>query len=170
MTRSGRPIGSSSSQSTPSSNQLKRVLSLSTPVQSSWCQHSVSASSSSPPVVCSTRIKQHSHVYTRLQAAAAAAASNSSSTSSINANSRRNNIFTPTICIESIKDNNIKQRLKAIAAAVQRIYKQHIQHKHHEVECDYVFAIPLDGFGVNGVQLYFKVGECVTWLHDELLW
>lgn len=177
VSRSGRPIVSS--QSMPLPNNLKRVLSLSTPGQPSWCHRSVSSPSSSPPVVRSTRITKQSDVYDRLIAASSAAAAasnvhdrNSSSTvsSSSTITTLSRNIFTPTICIDSIKDDNIKKRLKAIAAAVQRIYKQHIEHKHHELECDHVFAIPLDGFGVDGVQLYFKVGKCVTWLHDELLW
>ncbi len=45
-----------------------------------------------------------------------------------------------------------------------------MQHKHQELESDHVFSSPLDGFGIDGLQVYFKSGECITWLHDELLW
>ena len=76
----------------------------------------------------------------------------------------------PTINIDSVKNDTLKQRIKAIATAVQQQYKSHTASKHLEIECDHVFATPLDGFGIDGVQLYLKSGECVTWLHDELLW
>ena len=83
---------------------------------------------------------------------------------------RHRNIFAPFININSIKDETLKQHFKAVAVSLQQQYKQHVPHKHLELECDHVFSEPLDGFGVEGLQLYFKHGECVTWLHDELLW
>ena len=36
--------------------------------------------------------------------------------------------------------------------------------------CDHVFTPPLDGFGISGLQIYFKHGLCITWIHDEILW
>lgn len=33
-----------------------------------------------------------------------------------------------------------------------------------------MFLSPLDGFGIDGLQVYIKSGECVTWLHNKVLW
>lgn len=69
-----------------------------------------------------------------------------------------------------LKEPVIRQRLVEIAREVQQYHKQIIPFKHQELECAHVFSSPLDGFGIDGLQLYIRPGECVTWLHDNLLW
>jgi hypothetical protein len=120
------------------------------------------------PVVESTLISRDK-VYTRLINASEAAKS-FTDTTTIDRKPQEQNIFMPTINIDSVKNDTLKQRIKAIATAVQQQYKSRTALKHREIECDHVFATPLDGSGIDGVQLYLKSGECVTWLHDELLW
>ena len=150
---------STSSSSTTSAQQLKQVLplSMSTHTHPSYSQQSV-PSSQPPPTIRLTTLKQ-GEAYERLIHA---------STSSTVTSTKH--IFTPSINISCVKDDAIRQRLIDIARAVQQQYKQHTPLKHQEMECDEVFASPLDGFGISGLQVYIKSGECVTWLHDELLW
>jgi hypothetical protein len=150
---------STSSSSTTSAQQLKRVLPLSmtTHTHPSYSQQSIS-SPHPPPTIRLTTLKQ-GEAYERL----VHASSSSTVTSS-------KHIFTPSININCVKDPAIRQRLIDIARAAQQQYKYHTPRKHQEVECDEVFISPLDGFGISGLQVYIKSGECVTWLHDELLW
>ena len=148
----------SSSTSTPT-ERLRRVLpfTASTHTQRSYGQQTISAPRS-PPTIQITTLTQHES-YRRLI--------NASTSSSPTTNQH---IFTPSININSITDPTVRTRLIDIAQATQQQYKQVTPHKHQELECDHVFSSPFDGFGISGLQVYIKSGECVTWLHDELLW
>ena len=150
---------STSSSSSTSVQQLKQALplSMSTHTHPSYGQQSI-PSSQSPPTIQLTTLKQ-SEAYERLIHASTA--------SHVTPNKH---IFTPSININCVKDPVIRQRLIDIARAAQQQYKQRTPRKHQEIECDDVFTSPLDGFGISGLQVYIKSGECVTWLHDELLW
>ena len=152
----GRSI---SSPSVTAAQQLKQILPLSmtTHTHPSYSQQSI-PTSHPPPTFKLTTLKQ-SEAYERI----IFASTSSSATPD-------KHIFTPSINIHCIKDLAIKQRLTDIARAVQQQYKQCTSRKHEEVECEEVFTSPLDGFGISGLQVYIKSGECITWLHDELLW
>ena len=147
-----------SSTSTPA-QRLKQVLpfTITTHTQQSYSQQTISAPRS-PPTVSITTLSQYES-YKRIVWA---------STASSPAASKH--IFTPSININCVKDPAVRKRLIDIAREAQQYYKQNTPHKHQEVECDHVFSSPLDGFGISGLQVYIKSGECVTWLHDELLW
>jgi hypothetical protein len=154
---------------------LQQALPFTTPTytQKSYCQYTIPSTTNSPPVIHSIPISRQSDAYARLVEASSAATSamrDPQSTTTSTRLSRYRNIFTPSISIDSIKDDTIKQHLKTIATSVQQHYKQHVPHKHLELECNHVFSTPLDGFGIEGLQLYAKVGEAVTPLHDETLW
>ena len=79
-------------------------------------------------------------------------------------------VFAPSIALNSINNPSIQQHLQAIAQTAQTHYQQHVKQLSSEVMCDHVFIPALDGFGVQGLQLYFKNGYCIAWIHDELLW
>ena len=147
-----------SSTSTPS-QRLKQVLPFTTTThtQQSYSQQTISAPRS-PPTVSVTTLSQPES-YQRIISA---------STASSPATNKH--IFTPSININCVKEPAVRQRLIDIARAAQQYHKQTTPHKHQELECDHVFSSPLDGFGIDGLQIYIKSGECVTWLHDELLW
>jgi hypothetical protein len=155
-----------SSTSPPSStSQLRQMLSFNASYpQEAYCQFSVTGPSPQPVVESS--VLSRSDAYQRLIKASESARSSTD----MPRDPQQQNVFLPTINIDSIKNDPLKQRLKTVVTAVQHQYKSHTPHKHLEIECDHVFATPLDGFGIDGVQLYLKSGECVTWLHDELLW
>ena len=158
-----------SSSSTSSARHLQHALTLNAAyTQEVYYQHSV-AGPSPLPVVESVMIA-HDEAYGRLIKASEAASAFTRTTTKGQRVPQQQNIFMPTINIDSIKDDTLKQRIKAVATAVQHQYKSHTALKHLEIECDHAFATPFDGFGIDGVQLYLKSGECVTWLHDELLW
>lgn len=148
-----------SSSSTTTAQQLKQVLplSMSSHTHPSYSQQSI-PSSQPPPTLQHTILKQ-SEAYERLVHA--------STSSTVTPNKH---IFTPSININCVKDPTIRQRLIDTAHAAQQRYKLQSPRKHQEVECDDAFTSPLDGFGISGLQVYIKSGECVTWLHDELLW
>lgn len=150
-----------SSSSSTSIQQLKQALplSMSTHAHPSYGQQSIPSSSSQPPPTIQLITLKQKEAYERLILASTA--------SSIQSN---RHIFTPSININCIKDPQIRQRLIDIARVAQNQYRQQIPCKHQEVECDKVFTPPLDGFGISGLQVYIKSGECITWLHDELLW
>ena len=78
--------------------------------------------------------------------------------------------FVPSIQTQSIQNASVQQHLRSVGTEVQQFYQHHVPPLHYEILCDHVFVPPLDGFGVNGVQIYFKHGICVSWLHDEILW
>ena len=163
-----RSTSQQSSSSICSQQRLRQTLSFnSSYTQDAYCQYSVTCSSPQP-VVENTTISRD-EAYARL-VKASKAASSFTDTTAIQRISQQQNVFMPTINIDSIKNDTVKQRVKAIATAVQHQYKLRTASKHLEIECDHVFVAPLDGFGIDGVQLYLKSGECVTWLHDELLW
>ena len=148
------------SSSTPTSAQrLKQVLpfSASTHTQQSYSQQTISAPRS-PPTVSVTTLSQPESDQRMISA----------STASFPTTNKH--IFTPSIGITCVKEPVVRQRLIDIARAAQQYHKQTTPHKHHELECDHVFASPLDGFGIDGLQVYIKSGECITWLHDKLLW
>lgn len=163
-----RSTSKRSASSSSSSQQLRREFSFNASyTQEAYCQYSISCPSPLP-VVESTDIALD-EAYTRLISASETASSFTDTTISHRI-PQQQNMFMPTINIDSIKNDTLKQRIKAVATAVQQQYKLRTTFKHLEIECDHVFATPLDGFGIDGVQLYLKSGECVTWLHDELLW
>jgi hypothetical protein len=78
--------------------------------------------------------------------------------------------FAPSIALHSIANSSVQQYLQAIAHAAQIYYQQRVKRLSTEVMCDHVFTPALDGFGVMGLQIYFKNGYCIAWIHDELLW
>jgi hypothetical protein len=163
-----RSTSKPSSSSTVSSQHLQKALSFDTSyTQEAYGQFSIICPSS-PPVVESAVIA-NDEAYTRLMKAAESASAPTTWATSDRI-AQQHNVFMPFINIDSIRNHILKQRIKAVATAVQHQYKSRVAHKHREIECDHVFATPLDGFGIDGVQLYLKSGECVTWLHDELLW
>ena len=162
-----------SSSSAPASEvavqQLKHAMPLTSTSHTllSFCQTLKTPATESPPVFRSTRIRGQANVYQRLTQAAF------SSTTSTNPSTcfhSINNIATPFIGINDIHDETIQQRLKAIATMINEHYKHHTPRQHHELDCDHVFTPPLDGFGIQGLQLYIKHGASITWLHDEILW
>ena len=150
----------SSSQKVPSISNLQQALPLTMPThkQNSYSHHRVPSPHSTPVLRTTTLTQEES--YKRLWYASTLATQPPVD----------QHIFTPSININCITDPVIRRRLISIATAVQQQYKYSVQHKHQELECDHVFSSPLDGFGIDGLQVYFKSGECVTWLHDELLW
>jgi hypothetical protein len=141
---------------------LKRVLPFTNPThtQQSYNQRMISPSNKTSPVYRSTVIKSQSDAYTRLVEASV----------TTTASPPNRNIFTPSISIDTINNTIVQQRLKGIAISVQQQHKQSTPHKHLELECDHVFTPPLDGFGIGGLQVYFKRGTGISWIHDELLW
>ena len=72
--------------------------------------------------------------------------------------------------LSSIQNTVVQQYIKNIATQAQQHYQQHTSQQHIELLCDQVFTPPLDGFGVQGLQVYFKHQFCIAWLHDEVLW
>ena len=80
------------------------------------------------------------------------------------------NVFAPSIAICSIRNPAIQQHIKSIAQQVQITYQQRVKRLTFELLCDHVFIPPLDGFGIEGLQVYFKHGYSISWIHDELLW
>ena len=64
----------------------------------------------------------------------------------------------------------LQQRLRHIAAEVQHQYQQQNDIQYHELDCDFVFKEPLDGFGLKGLQFYLKSRFSISWLHDEMIW
>lgn len=150
---------STSSSSVSAAQQLKYMfpLSMSTHSHPAYNQQ-VTMEFQSPPTFKLTTIKQN-EVYDHLIHA---------STTSVIPPDK--NIFIPSINIKCIQDERVRQRLIDTARAAQHQYKQYTTRKHQEIECDDVFSSPLDGFGISGLQVYIKSGDCITWLHDELLW
>ena len=148
----------SSSVSTPS-QRLKQILPLTahTHIQQSYSQQTVPAPRSPPTVSITTLPQQESYQRIILASTASRPTANK-------------HIFTPSININHVKEPVVRQRLIDIAQDAQRYHQQTTPHKHQELVCDHVFSFPLDGFGIDGLQVYIKSGECVTWLHDELLW
>jgi hypothetical protein len=165
--RSTSTQSSSSSSSSPA-QRLRQIISTNASYkQEAYCQHSVTGPD--PPPVVEGTVIPHGEACERLIKASETTSSFTSTTTEQRA-PQQQNIFMPFINIDSIKNDTLQQRIKAVAAAVQQLYKSRTVAKHLEIECDHAFATPLDGFGIDGVQLYLKSGECVTWLHDELLW
>ena len=80
------------------------------------------------------------------------------------------NVFAPSIALPSIHNPSLQQHIKSIAQQAQTAYQQRVKRLTFELLCDHVFTPPLDGFGIEGLQVYFKHGYSISWIHDELLW
>jgi hypothetical protein len=160
-------LRSTSDSSTASLRHLRQALSFNPSYNQEAFSHHTISGPSAPPVVESTALS-HDNAYAHLTKASETARGFSDSTTT--QYSPQHNVFAPFINIDSIRNDTIKQKLKTIAMSIQHEYKLRTTLKHLEIECDHVFATTLDGFGIGGLQLYLKSGECVTWLHDELLW
>jgi hypothetical protein len=171
---SSHPSARSSTSSTDPSQLLKKALpfSLTTHEQESYCQTDVTTSTTKdPPVYRTSKVRQMDS-YARLVQASKTMASLHQQPDTISdyKSDPKHHLFTPSINIKSIHSQNIQQHLMTIIATAQQLYKQHTPRQHLELECDHVFTPPLDGFGIEGAQLYFKHGLSVTWLHDEIMW
>jgi hypothetical protein len=139
---------------------------LTTHTQHSYDQELIESESEDAPVFRSTSFDRHVDAYVHLVMAFQLANKYIKPTKS----TPDFNIFTPSISLSSIKDKNIQQKLTTIAYTAQLHYQQHIPQQSQEYMCDHVFTPPLDGFGLGGLQVYFKHGFCISWLHDEVLW
>src|SRR6185503_1208661 len=77
--------------------------------------------------------------------------------------------FAPFVATDGILLPSIRSHLRHVALQAQKHYQRRVPRLQHEVMCDHIFTPPLDGFGISGLQTYFKHGFCITWIHDEIL-
>jgi hypothetical protein len=154
----------------PRIDHLRHVLpfKLSTHTQAVFKQQLVD----SKPTFQSTTYKKHSDAYTNLLRAHDLHTSALKQPHTIPhiTIEPSHHVFAPSIALNSINNPSIQQHLQAIAQTTQTHYQRHVKQLSSEVMCDHVFTPALDGFGILGLQLYFKNGYCIAWIHDELLW
>jgi hypothetical protein len=127
-----------------------------------------------PPCYRSHTLTKHEDIYTRLVRASSEALAAQAQPDTIAAfpDEPHSSIFTATVTVNGFfaAAKPLKDRLTNIARAAQTLYTSHTIRPHQALEVDHVFSPPLDGFGINGLQNYFKRRLCITWLHDELMW
>lgn len=126
------------------------------------------------PVYRSKILTKHEDIYSRLVDASREAIAAHAQPDSIATfpDEPHSSVFTATVTVDGFAPatQHLKDRLVNIARAAQAVYTSQTIRSHQAIEVDHVFSPPVDGFGINGLQIYFKRRLCITWLHDELMW
>jgi hypothetical protein len=157
-----------------STNQATRIqrlhdvlpLTLSTHQQYSF-SHTLAEDNPHSPTFHSSELQDPHMIYPRLlaahaQATAALAQPNTVLETPIDPASH---LFVPTVAL-----HGLRRQLQELGQLLQKFYQERVRRSASEIMYDYIFTPPIDGFGVKGLQIYFKRGFCITWIHDELLW
>lgn len=126
------------------------------------------------PCYRSKAIVKHADIYTRLISAsndAVKVRGNPSLVSKMPIDPYAS-VFTATVTVDGFHaaTKPVKDLLRRVAREAQARYTSQTIRPLHAIEADHAFDPPIDGFGINGLQSYFKVRLCITWLHDELMW
>lgn len=78
-------------------------------------------------------------------------------------------LFLPHTFLRDVSPS-LHKRAERMAAECVAHLAARVQLPHDEVPIDDLFKLVVPGFGCGGVQVFLKIGLCVTLLHDEIGW